>query len=91
MNPAAQDKFLVALFIVATIIVLYATFTHRLEIESTKTYIVQSGDTVWEIATDSSPDVLTDKVVSDIKEINGLHNYTIHPGQVLELPVYKKS
>lgn len=54
-------------------------------------YVVQPGDTVWTIATDRVPSVLTDRVETDIRLLNGLPpSYSIQPGQVILLPVYEK-
>jgi LysM repeat protein len=52
------------------------------------THTVRSGDTLWEIAgTHAEGDVDLRNYVLDIKAANGLDTSTIHPGQVLQIPV----
>jgi len=53
------------------------------QVESTKSYTVGAGDTLWEIA-QQYPGVSPE----DIMELNGI-NESIRPGQVLKIPVYK--
>ena len=52
------------------------------------THTVRTGDTLWEIAADHAEDgVDLRNYVLDIKRANHLENSTIHPGQVLQIPV----
>lgn len=47
-------------------------------------YIVKSGDTLWEIADLYCPDIVDKREwVEEVKELNGLYNSTVHPGQKL--------
>ena len=50
-------------------------------------YTVAPGDTVWSIAVARySPHEDPRPRVMDIREINGLTNFRVYPGQRLELP-----
>lgn len=54
----------------------------------TSEYVVASEDTLWEIAAGvSAPGDDVRMVVAEIQELNGLSGGTIHPGQVLDLPL----
>lgn len=47
-------------------------------------YIVQQGDTLWNIAEEHRPNADPRKAVYEIKQRNGLEGH-IQPGQVLEI------
>lgn len=50
-------------------------------------YSVRPGDTLWEVATEEYPPTEDPRVkVEEIRVENDLDGYTIHPGEVLELP-----
>ena len=48
--------------------------------------VVQPHDTLWSIATRTSPRRDPYAAVADIRRINHLDGYVVHPGQTLELP-----
>jgi LysM repeat protein len=48
--------------------------------------VVQPDDTLWSIATRTAPRRDPFAAVAEIREINGLEGYVVHPGQTLELP-----
>jgi len=54
--------------------------------ESTTVVRVQPGQTLWEIAEESAPGSDTDAVVSRIRELNGLGEVALRPGQPLTVP-----
>lgn len=55
--------------------------------ESYSTYEIQSGDTLWSIASaNKHPEQSTWQVVSNIKELNNLHNSIIYEGCQLLIP-----
>lgn len=45
-------------------------------------YIVQEGDSLWKISREHQIDL------DRLKSLNGLHGDSLHPGQVLEIPIY---
>lgn len=47
---------------------------------------VESGDTVWTIATEHCGDRDVRDVVYEIAQENGLNQYRIYPGQILRVP-----
>ena len=49
--------------------------------------VVQPGDTLWRIAAREVPGVEPYRAVDMIRELNGLSDYTVHPGEHLLLPV----
>lgn len=53
--------------------------------DTTVSYTVQPGDTLWEIAETYCPDYHTGNVVYKIERLNGI-DADIYPGQVLEVP-----
>ena len=48
--------------------------------------VVQPHDTLWSIATRAAPERDPFAAIAEIKKINNLQGYVIHPGQTLELP-----
>ena len=48
--------------------------------------VVQPDDTLWSIATRTSPQRDPYAAMAEIKKINGIEGYVVHPGQTLELP-----
>lgn len=48
--------------------------------------VVQPHDTLWSIATRTSPGRDPYAAIADIQKINDLDGYVVHPGQTLELP-----
>ena len=49
-------------------------------------YIVGSGDTIWNIATEQCPYMATAEAIYLIRQWNGCEDCIIHPGQVLLIP-----
>lgn len=57
----------------------------------TQTFLVNSNDTIWEIAKDICKDndkLNIQNVVIQIKEINNLKTSDIYVGQILNIPIY---
>ena len=52
----------------------------------TPTVVVQPHDTLWSIATRTAPGRDPYAAVAEIRRINDLRGYVVHPGQTLELP-----
>jgi len=50
------------------------------------TVVVQRDDTLWAIATRTAPDRDPYAAMAEIKKLNGIRGYVVHPGQRLELP-----
>jgi len=50
------------------------------------TVVVQRDDTLWSIATRTAPDRDPYAAMAEIKKLNGIQGYVVHPGQHLELP-----
>jgi Tfp pilus assembly protein FimV len=58
----------------------------------TAEYEVRSGDNLWDIAgRHTSADRDVRNTIEAIKRVNHLENSTIHPGQVLEIPLASSS
>jgi nucleoid-associated protein YgaU len=58
-----------------------------LQLVGERSVVVQSGDTLWSIASSAVGDDVDVRVVVDrIEELNGLEGASIMPGQVLQLP-----
>ena len=52
----------------------------------TPTVVVQPHDTLWSIATRTSPRRDPYAAVAEIQRLNDLDGYVIHPGQTLRVP-----
>ena len=50
------------------------------------TVVVQPHDTLWSIATRAAPRRDPYAAVADIRRMNDLQGYVVHPGQTLKLP-----
>jgi LysM repeat protein len=50
------------------------------------TIVVAPGDTLWSIAARSAPGRDRFRTIDEIRRLNGIHDYTVHPGQRLILP-----
>jgi hypothetical protein len=50
------------------------------------TVVVQRGDTLWDIAARAMPRRDGQAAVAELRRLNGLGDYGVHPGDVLILP-----
>jgi len=50
------------------------------------TTVVRPGDTLWSVAERHVPATDPFRAIEEIRRLNGLPDYTIHPGQTLTLP-----
>jgi hypothetical protein len=50
------------------------------------TVVVQPDDTLWAIATRTAPERDPYAAMAEIKKLNGIRGYVVHPGQRLQLP-----
>lgn len=48
--------------------------------------VVQPYDTLWSIASRAVPDRAPRPVIAEIRRLNGLPDYTVHPGEWLWVP-----
>jgi len=53
---------------------------------TTRTVVVEQGDSLWLIAGRTAPDADPREVVTRIRELNGMRSNLIHPGQALLVP-----
>lgn len=74
--------------LVATIVTCFLYAGTRTEAgQPPVTYTVRSGDTLWSIVTKRySPKEDPRPAIEEIRDLNGMKGYGIHPGQRLELP-----
>ncbi|MNP05774.1 Cell division suppressor protein YneA [compost metagenome] len=57
--------------------------------QEVRNLIVQSGDTLWEIAVNEKPNNMDTRVyIKELKQLNGMSNGNIMAGDVLMLPSY---
>lgn len=54
--------------------------------ERTAVVEVRQGESLWELAERVAPDSQPQAVVERIRELNGMHGSTVHPGQPLLVP-----
>jgi hypothetical protein len=50
------------------------------------TAVVESGDTLWSVAARTAPGRDRFQIIDEIRRLNGISDYTVHPGQRLLLP-----
>lgn len=50
------------------------------------TTVVAPGDTLWSIAARSAPGRDPFRTIDEIRRLNGIRDYTVHPGQRLIMP-----
>ena len=89
----SRSRFTVFLIIIALSIfilggILFSPNSSATEPQKYITVEVKSGDTLWQIAGEhknKGKDIR--KLVYEINTINGLSNSSIHPGQLLKIPV----
>ncbi len=48
---------------------------------------VQQGDTLWSIASDYADNKDIREVIYEISKINNIHNNSIHPGDIIKIPL----
>ncbi len=94
----AMSMTLMLVFILSTSMIAFATFdsdnanTNAVEVEQSITYSVQSGDTLWSIASDINTEYYNQekdirKLIRIIQKSNKLSGNTIYSGQELTLPI----
>lgn len=89
-----SNKFVVNVLFILSILFILSLFTNfNLANKQIKTneIIVQSDDTIWNLAKNAcknKKDLNIQNVVIEIKEINNLNSSDIYVGQVLNIPVY---
>ena len=94
VNPFRFFTFVLICCIVC-ILTAYAVFgSYRAEAISEPVYTevkIQENDTLWNIVETYNPNLKKDVriAVSEICEINGIDAGSIHPGDVIIVPVYK--
>ena len=73
--------------VVGLVLLLPATGSADVDVESWDVHVVRAGDTLWESAESVTPrgaDVR--RTVAEIKQANGLVSSLIHPGTELRIP-----
>lgn len=54
-------------------------------------YIIRSGDTLWDIAKEFTPEDRDCRdTIAEIEEVNDIENSTIYAGQVIIVPIYEE-
>lgn len=82
-----QVENIIIAFILALLlaIVIFVSGLQYRTPNTTTSYVVKPGDTLWEIAEMYAPTYHTGNVVYKIERLNGI-DADIYPGQVLEVP-----
>ncbi len=86
-TSAPSVRLLVLVVALVSLFLLLATRVDAVDVEATTVYVVEPGDTLWEIAegvAERGDDVRS--VVGRIRALNGLDQAVIHPGQRLLIP-----
>lgn len=75
---------LIGAFLLLLLVAIQPTM-NKLEWQE-ETYIVKSGDTLWEIADRYCPDIVDKREwIAEVQELNNLHDSMLHPGQILKV------
>jgi hypothetical protein len=79
---------LVALLVLGTVLVVLAAAPGQAA-DTTgpfPTAVVQPGDTLWSVAARTGRGGDQFRIIDEIRRLNGIRDYTVHPGQRLILP-----
>lgn len=93
MKARTENKVRTFLIIMAIFMLFTMMFIQRYgyTIDHWEYKMVYSGDTLWQIAETAGDDeVMTRTVIRLIQEKNDLEGTTLHPGQQIQVPVFKK-
>jgi hypothetical protein len=79
---------LVALLVIAGVLVVLAAAPGEAAAPAgpAPTTVVRPGDTLWSVAGRYAPGRDRFLVIDEIRRLNGITDYTVHPGQRLVLP-----
>jgi LysM repeat protein len=79
---------LVLLLVLAGFAVAVAASASRAAVTSrpAPTAVVRPGDSLWSVAVRHVPGSDPFAAIEEIRRLNGLSDYTVHPGQTLTLP-----
>ncbi len=86
-NAPKRMLVLLTVLVAASFLLLVSTVRADSGPEATESYVVEAGDTLWEIAgavTSDGGDVRA--AVHDLRRLNGLVGSMIVPGQVIQVP-----
>ena len=84
----ALKKVFTIILVTAIAVLLVGSLKAPKRAEKYEQYVVQSGDTLWDIAVENTPENRDCRdTISEIKEVNGIGN-EIYAGQVIVVPVY---
>jgi LysM repeat protein len=78
--------FILMASVASAILLATASRAENREQGPAQSVVVQPHDTLWSIATRTAPDRDPYAAMAEIKELNGIQGYVVHPGQKLELP-----
>jgi LysM repeat protein len=92
INVRVRAFFIISITVVVVLLLLASAGNAAGEITDTYDYRVQSGDTLWEIASEHGPNgVDRRRIVSAIQRINDLTTSELQAGQIIEIPVITSS
>ena len=80
------DIILAVLLALGLVAVVFVSGLRYKTPDTTTSYVVQPGDTLWDIAETYCPNSHTGNVAHKIREMNDIDGY-IYPGEVLTVPV----
>jgi LysM repeat protein len=84
-------KKIILCIIICVILLLIYGATRQPKVIGYEEYVVQSGDSIWSIASKRVPDTIDKRdYIADVFELNENLTYKIYIGQAIILPVYDK-
>jgi nucleoid-associated protein YgaU len=88
-RTTASIRLLVIISLIAMILLLLASSVGAGQVaDATVEHRVVSGETLWDIAGDYTPNgESVRRTVSEIRRLSSIDGSTIHPGQVLTVPI----
>lgn len=83
-------KILLVLVILVVSVLLIGWIKGPSKAERYEPYVIRSGDTLWDIAVEFTPEDRDCRdTIDEIKEVNGIGN-DIYTGQVIVVPIYEE-
>ena len=80
-----------AVVLLFAILILYQCSRPKLEVQEIQEYEVQSGETLWSIASDHRPSSMSiQEYIYNLRTYNHKTDCTIYPNEVLKLIIYEE-
>ena len=80
-----------AVVLLFAILILHQCSKPKLEVQDIQEYEVQSGETLWSIASDHRPSSMSiQEYLYNLRAINNKEDCTIYPNEILQILIYEE-